>query len=64
MDVTLIFKIATIGVVVAVLDMLLGGMGKREQGSMLTIAGLITVLIIILGLITQLFSDVKSMFQF
>lgn len=64
MDVTLIFKIATIGVVVAVLDRLLDGMGRREQGSMLTIAGLVTVLLIVLGLITQLFSDVKSMFQF
>lgn len=64
MDVTLIFKIATIGVVVAVLDRLLDGMGRREQGSMLTIAGLVTVLLLVLGLITQLFSDVKSMFQF
>lgn len=64
MDVTLIFKIATIGVVVAVLDRLLDGMGRREQGSMLTIAGLVTVLLLVLSLITQLFSDVKSMFQF
>ncbi|KMT21341.1 stage III sporulation protein AC [Clostridium cylindrosporum] len=64
MDVTLIFKIATIGVVVAVLDRLLDSMGKREQGSMLTVAGLLTVLLLVLGLITQLFSSIKSMFQF
>ncbi|MEG0371592.1 MAG: stage III sporulation protein AC [Clostridium sp.] len=64
MDVTLIFQIAAIGVVVAILDRLLDGMGRKEQGTMLVIVGLVTVLILVLGLITQLFSDVKSMFQF
>ncbi|MEF9933792.1 MAG: stage III sporulation protein AC [Clostridium sp.] len=64
MDVTLIFQIAAIGVVVAVLDRLLDGMGRKEQGTMLVIVGLVTVLLLVLGLITQLFTDVRSMFQF
>ncbi|MEG2539890.1 MAG: stage III sporulation protein AC, partial [Clostridium sp.] len=63
-DVTLIFQIAAIGVVVAVLDRLLDGMGRKEQGTMLVIVGLVTVLLLVLGLITQLFTDVRSMFQF
>ncbi|MEF9952605.1 MAG: stage III sporulation protein AC [Clostridium sp.] len=64
MDVTLIFQIAAIGVVVAVLDRLLDSMGRKEQGTMLVVVGLVTVLLLVLGLITQLFTDVRSMFQF
>ena len=47
MDIELIFKIAAVGIVVAVLNLLLSRAGRDEQALMTTIAGLIVVLIII-----------------
>jgi stage III sporulation protein AC len=64
MDVGLIFKIATVGILIAILDKILDGMGKKEQATMVTLAGLIVVLMMVLGLINRLFDNVKAMFQF
>ena len=49
MDVDLIFQIAAIGIVVAVLNMLLQRSGREEQAMMTTIAGLIVVLMMIIS---------------
>lgn len=64
MDVGLIFKIATVGILIAILDKILDGMGKKEQATLVTLAGLIVVLMMVLGLINRLFDNVKAMFQF
>jgi len=64
MDVDLIFKIAAIGIIVAVLNQLLVRSGREEQALMTTIAGLIVVLMILLQQINTLFSTVKSLFGF
>jgi stage III sporulation protein AC len=64
MDVDLIFKIAAIGIIVAVLNQLLARSGREEQALMVTIAGLIVVLMILLQQINILFSTVKSLFGF
>lgn len=62
MDVDLIFKIAAIGILVAVLNQVLIRSGREEQAMLTTLAGLIVVLSIIVAKISELFSTVKSVF--
>jgi stage III sporulation protein AC len=63
-NVDLIFKIAAVGILVAVLDMLLSRAGKQEQALLTTIAGLIVVLMIILKEISVMFDLIKDLFGF
>ena len=49
MDVDLVFKIAAIGILVAVLNILLSRAGRDEQALMTTIAGLVVVLVLVLA---------------
>ncbi len=62
MDVNLIFRIAAVGILVAVLNLLLSRAGRDEQALMTTIAGLVVVLIVILREISGLFDLIKSLF--
>ena len=63
MDIDLIFKIAAIGIIVAVLNQLLVRSGREEQAMMTTLAGLIVVLMMIVNEIDALFQAIKSIFQ-
>ena len=60
--VDLIFKIAAIGIIVAVLNQLLIRSGREEQAMMTTLAGLIVVLMMIINEIDALFQAIKSIF--
>lgn len=62
MDVDLIFKIAAIGIIVAVLNQVLIRSGREEQAMMTALAGLIVVLMMIIVQINTLFETVKSVF--
>ena len=62
MEVDLIFKIAGIGILVAVLNQILIKSGRDEQALMTTLAGLIAVLMMLIGEISSLFETVKSVF--
>lgn len=62
MDVDLIFKIAAIGIIVAVLNQLLIRSGREEQAMLTTLAGLIVVLSMLVTEISDLFDTVKSVF--
>ena len=62
MDVDLIFKIAAIGIIVAVLNLVLIRSGREEQAMMTTLAGLIVVLMMIINEINTLFETVKTIF--
>ena len=64
MDVDLIFKIAAIGIVIAVLHIILENSGRKEQAMMTTLAGLIVVLLIIVQQISVLFDTIKNIFNF
>jgi len=64
MNVDLIFKIAAVGILVAVLDLLLSRSGRGEQALLTSIAGLIVVLIIILREVSGLFALIKDLFGF
>ncbi|WP_322173341.1 stage III sporulation protein AC [Acutalibacter caecimuris] len=63
MDVDLIFRIAAIGIIVAVLNQLLIRSGREEQALMTTLAGLIVVLMMIIQEIDALFQAIKNVFQ-
>lgn len=64
MDVDLIFKIAAIGILVAVLNQLLVRSGREEQAMMTTLAGLVVVLMMMVQEISQLFDLIKTLFDF
>ena len=62
MDVDLIFKIAAVGILVAVLNLLLVRSGREEQAMMTTLAGLVVVLMMLVQQISDLFQLVKPLF--
>ena len=64
MDIDLIFTIAAIGIIVAVLNQLLSRSGRDDQAMMTTLAGLVVVLMIIAQKIAELFDLVKTLFDF
>ena len=64
MEVDLIFKIAAIGILVAVLNQLLIRSGREEQGLMVVLAGLVCVLMLMVREISDLFDLIKSLFYF
>ena len=63
MDVDLIFKIAAVGILVAVLNLLLSRSGREEQALMTTIAGLVVVLVILVQRIAELFELIRQLFE-
>ena len=63
MDVDLIFKIAAVGVLVAVLNQLLIRSGREEQAMMTTLAGLVVVMMILVQEISGLFQMIKTLFD-
>ena len=62
MEVDLIFKIAAVGIIVAVLNQILVRSGREEQAMMTTLAGLIVVLMMIISQISVLFDTIKDLF--
>ena len=62
MDVDMIFKIAAIGIIVAILNQLLVRSGREEQALLTTIAGVVVAWMMIISQISELFSTVKSTF--
>ena len=64
MELDLIFKIAGVGIIVAILNMLLKKADREEYSMVVTIAGLIIVLMMIIDEISVLFDTVKTVFGF
>ena len=64
MDIDLIFKIAALGIIVAILNSLLKQSGRDEQALMVTLAGLVVVLVIMAKEISSLFETLKNVFRF
>ena len=62
MNIDLIFRIAAIGILVAVFNQLLIRSGREEQALMTTLAGLIVVMMIIVQEISNLFNLMKAVF--
>jgi len=64
MDIELIFKIAAVGVIVAVINILLAKSGRDEQALMVTIAGLVIVLVVVVQEIGTLMESLRTIFGF
>ena len=64
MDITLILKIAGVGVLVASAAQILSKSGRAEQATLVTVAGIIVALLLIVGEIGKLFSSVRGIFGF
>lgn len=62
MEIDLVFKIAAIGIIVAVLNQLLIRSGREDQAMMTTLAGIVVVLSILVKQISVLFVTIKSLF--
>lgn len=63
MEIDLIFKIAAIGIIVAVLNQLLIRSGREDQAMMTTLAGLVVVMMILVQEISGLFQMIKTLFD-
>lgn len=62
MDATLIFKVAGVGLLVAVTAQLLSKTGRDEQVTLVTVTGIVVVLLMLIGEISELFDLVRSLF--
>lgn len=63
-DIDIIFKIAGIGIAIAVLNQILIRAGREEQAMMTTLAGTVIVLFLVVQMISEFFDTVKTLFQF
>jgi stage III sporulation protein AC len=64
MSVDIIFKIAAVGILTAILNQVLTKSGREEMATMTTLAGLVVVLFMVIGMISDLFQNIRSVFQF
>ncbi len=64
MDIDLIFRIAAIGIIVSVLYQVLIRSGREDQATLLSLAGLVIVLSLMIGEISELFNTIKEVFDF
>ena len=64
MEVDLIFQVAAVGILVAVLNILLTRSGREEQAMMVTITGLVIVLVLVVRKISELFTLIGDLFAF
>lgn len=63
MNIDVIFRIAGIGILISILSIVLTQAKKEEQAEMLTLAGVVVVLIMVVQLLSQLFNMVRSVFN-
>ena len=61
-EVDLLFKLAGLGIVVAVLSQVLNRAGREELGTLVTVVGLVIALFLVINLISDLFASLKSIF--
>ena len=62
MDISIIFKIAAVGLITAILNQLLKKADKDEIATLVTLAGLVIVLVMVVDMIGQLFGTLKTVF--
>ena len=64
MDMDILFKIAAIGIVVSVINIILNKAGREEQAMLVTLAGVIIVLVMIVNEMSSLFNTIKTIFNY
>ena len=63
MDINIIFKIAAVGIITAIVNQLLKKADKDEIATLCTLAGLTIVILMVVSMISELFTTIKSLFQ-
>ena len=63
MEINIVFRIAAVGILVAVLHQVLMRAGREEQAMLTTLAGLVVVLFWVIQYISQLFDTLQTLFQ-
>ncbi len=63
MDISMVYRIAGLGIIIAILNIVLAQAGRQEQAQMLSLAGVIIVLVWIVQMISNLFANVETVFQ-
>ncbi len=64
MDVSAIFQIAGIGIVIAMIHSILKQMGKEDMAHWVTLIGFVVVLFMVIRLLNELFQEIKTIFLF
>lgn len=64
LDISLIFRIAAISILIIILDKILTTSGKQDYAVVTNLAGILIILLMVIDLINKLFSAVKTIFQF
>lgn len=64
MDVDLIFKLAALGILVSILNLLLAKSGRDDYGLIVTLAGLLISLLVIVDKVNELFETIRFLFEF
>lgn len=62
-DIDIIFKIAGIGIAIAVLNQVLVKAGREEQAMLVTLAGIVIVLLMVVNLISDFFGVIRELFS-
>ncbi|AKA70203.1 stage III sporulation protein AC [Clostridium carboxidivorans P7] len=63
LDISLIFKIAGVGIVIIIIDKVLESSGKGDYAVVANLAGILIVLMMVINLVNKLFTTVRTMFQ-
>lgn len=63
MDVDLVFRIAAFGIILTIVNQLLKNAGREDIATLATLAGLIVVIMYVVGLMSDFFSSVRQMFS-
>jgi stage III sporulation protein AC len=64
MDVSIIIKIGLVGLILVIIDQLIRSSGKDHLANIVTLGGVIIIVLFVMSLVTQLFTNVKALFQF
>lgn len=63
MEIDIIFKIAAVGILTAVISQILGHQGKSDIATLSALAGLVIVLVMVLNMVSGLFDTIKTLFN-
>ncbi len=63
-EVDILFKIAAIGIAIAILNQILTKAGREEYAMMTTLAGVIIVLAVIINMLTEFFDTIRTFLSF
>lgn len=63
MDIDFVFRIAGIGIIVTVISQLLSRAGREDIAMLATLSGLVVVLMMVVGMISDFFSSIRSLLQ-